>query len=107
MQHLAGSGFKSCQCETAARGALLGEVPHSHFNRLHIYCTQEQKTGDFSVFESIQTGSRSHPVSYCISIAAFYPRINQPGREADRLHPLKRGQITLILSYKLISLMMN
>ena len=66
MQHLAGSGFKSCQCERAAHGALLGEAPLSHFNRLHIYCRHEQKTGDFSVFESIQTGSGTHPDSYCI-----------------------------------------
>jgi hypothetical protein len=47
MQHLAGSGSESCQCEIAAPGVLLGEAPLPHVDILRIYRLYRQRARRF------------------------------------------------------------
>jgi hypothetical protein len=41
---------------------------------------------DFSLFHSVQTGSRDHPASYPMGIRGSFPGVRRPGSETD--HPL-------------------
>ena len=64
MQHLAGSGSESCQCETAAAGVLLGEAPLSHVDRLHIYRLYRQGMRLLGAFVKL----RKTTISFLMSV---------------------------------------
>jgi hypothetical protein len=42
---------------------------------------------DFSILDSVQTGSGAHPASYSMFTVTLAPEVKRPGREADHSPP--------------------
>jgi hypothetical protein len=43
--------------------------------------------GNFSLSHRVQNGSGAHPASYPMGTRGSFPRVKQPGREADHSPP--------------------